>query len=111
MAEKSNERAPEVSVKAKESDGRQTGSLIGGQPGSPVNAPSFNMVSTKPSCGGSMDLPLDANKAGSFFVVGSTPQLALPTQDPVAKLAKSEGGQQATSDRQIDYEAKIAGLL
>jgi hypothetical protein len=83
-----NKRAPKVSVKATESDGRQTGSLSGGQSVSPGNAPSSNMASTKPSCGSSMELPLGAHKPGSLFGVGSAPSLALLTQGPVAKPTK-----------------------
>jgi hypothetical protein len=51
-----------------------------------------------------MDLPLDAHKPRSLFVVGSAPVLALPTQGPVAKRAKSKGDELATSNGQIDYE-------
>jgi hypothetical protein len=51
-----------------------------------------------------MDLPLGAHKPRSLFGVESDPLLALPTQGPVAKPAKSKDEELATSDRQIGYE-------
>lgn len=77
-------------MNAQESDGQQTSSLDGCQPGSPGNSTSSNMVSTKLSCSDMMYLPLGAHKPGSLFGVGSAPMLALPTQGPLAKPAKSK---------------------
>jgi hypothetical protein len=55
------------------------------------------MISTKPRCGGSMDLPLDAHKSGLLFMVGSDPLMALPTQGSVVKSAKCKGEEHATN--------------
>ena len=56
-------------------------------------------------------MPLGAHKPGSLFGVGSITLLALPTQGPVAKPAKSKDEELVTSDRQIGYGAEMAKLL
>jgi hypothetical protein len=58
-----------------------------------------------------MALPLGTHKPGPLFGFGSAPLLALSTQGPVAKPAKSKDEELATSDRQIGYEVQMAKLL